>query len=413
MKAIIVDPSRETLAATRRLLAVVDPAVEVTEYDADQLGAPPVAFNWAFYDLLLIAQNPGDGRNAIDWLASVSAAQGFPPAYVLTSSNDEDFAARARAQGAQGVIGPRELTIPRLRKLIRAAASAQQRAAAPARLAYDASILQGIAALAPLPSSENSGYRFQRLIGQGAFSRVYLAEPLGSDELTVLKIVDLDQHEHPEVLVAFIREAALLAATRSPHVVRYQAHGCTRSYAWLAMEFLTGGDLKQRIGSGLSPRQTLELMRQLARGLAAIHAQGVVHCDLKPGNLLFRHPDELVMVDFGLSRQLRDTHEEQGWSGAQGTASYCSPEQLRGESLDARTDLYSAGVILFEMLTGQKPYSGITPQQTTDMHLHAPVPRLPRRLRNWQPLVDGLLAKAPAARYASAGALLEALHPLG
>ncbi|NBQ89322.1 MAG: serine/threonine protein kinase, partial [Betaproteobacteria bacterium] len=251
-----------------------------------------------------------------------------------------------------------------------------------------------------------------RLIGQGAFSRVYLAEPLGSDELTVLKIVDLDQHEHPEVLVAFIREAALLAATQSPHVVRYQAHGCTRSYAWLAMEFLAGGDLKQHIGAGLASAQTLALIRQLASGLSAIHAQGVVHCDLKPGNLLFRRPDELVMVDFGLSRQLRYGHEEQGWSGAHGTASYCSPEQLRGEPLDARTDLYSAGVILFEMLTGQKPYLGITPQLTIDMHLHAPLPRLPRRLRSWQPILDSLLAKSPAARCASAEALLDALQAL-
>lgn len=413
MKAIVIDSSRETLAATRRLLAAVDPSVEVTEYDSEQFGAPPSAFNWAIYDLLLIARDPGDGRSALDWLQGMASAPGFPATYVLTRSRDETFAAHARRCGAQGVIGPGDLTASRLRKTLRSLATRSSGDETPAEIAHDASILQRIAAFTPLPALENTGYRFQRLIGQGAFSRVYLAEPAGSTELTVLKILDLDQHDHPEVLVAFIREAALLATTRSPHVVRYLAHGCTRSHAWLAMEFLAGGDLKQRIAAGLDLAQTLDLMRQLAAGLAAIHAQGVVHCDLKPGNLMFRGPDELVLVDFGLSRQVRYAHEERDWVRAQGTANYCSPEQLRGETLDAKTDLYSAGVVFFEMLTGHKPYAGQTSQQTTEMHLHAPVPGLPRRLRRFQPVIDSLLSKSPAARYGSAEALMEALRAVG
>ena len=412
MKAIIIDPSPGALAATRRLLASADPAVEVTEYDPEQLGPPPPGFNWGLYDLLLIAEEPGDGRTALDWLQRTAPDAAFPAAYVLTRDDGKHYAARAPTDGVRGALAPHELSVPRLRKVLRALAGRQQNADARVSLSQDAAILQGIASLGPLPASEGSGYRFQRLIGQGAFSRVYLAEQAASQELTVLKLVDLDQDAHPEVLVAFIREAALLAATASPHVVRYFSHGCTRHYAWLAMEFLGGGDLKQRIGAGLDTGQAIDLMHQLLRALHAVHTQRIVHCDLKPGNLLFRRPNELVLVDFGLSRQLLTTHDEPVWLQAQGTASYCSPEQLRGEPLDCRTDLYSAGVVFFELLTGRKPYASLTPQKTLDLHLHAPLPRLPRHLRAFQPVLDRLLAKSPEDRYDSASAVLNALATL-
>ena len=412
MKAIIIDASRAALAASRRLLASADPLVEVTEYDAEQLGPPPPGFNWGLYDLLLIAQRPGDGRSALDWLERLFQEATFPVAYVLTADKEKRYAARARVRGARGLLAPQELTVPRLRRIIRALDGQQRDDAARASLTLDAAILQGIAALGPLPGRDGAGYRFQRLIGQGAFSRVYLAEQAGTRELTVLKLVDLDQDAHPEVLVAFIREASLLAATTSPHVARYFAHGCTRQYAWLAMEFLGGGDLKQRIEAGLDTAQAVRFMRQLLQALQAVHRQGIVHCDLKPGNLLFRRADELVLVDFGLSRQLQATHDEPVWLHAHGTAGYCSPEQLRGETLNCRTDLYSAGVVFFEMLTGRKPYIALTPKKALALHLHAPLPQLPQRLAAFQPVLERLLAKLPAERFDSATATLDALSAI-
>ncbi len=408
MKAIIIDDSREGLARTRRALAGVASNVEVTEYDPEQRGAPPPSFNWALYDVLLIAQNLGGIASGLDWIRRYADARGFPPAILLAEEADVYLGSRAIREGASDILLKRDLDTERLTESL-----ARLRGVRPlpkwTPLKDDARIMRSVASLGATPQGDRIGYRFQRLIGQGAHSRLYLAEPAGGGQPLVLKIVDLANVVEPHLLQRFIREAELISAIDSPQVVRFIAHGFTEHYGYIAMEFLPEGDLKQRIVAGLTPEEAIGYFRQIAQGLSAIHARGIVHRDLKPGNILFASEHRLALADFGISRRLEEHSELTRVDNALGTPNYVSPEQASGAEVDHRTDFYSAGIILFEMLTRRKPFRADNSHAMIHQHLHAPIPLLPAGVAQYQPLIDRLLAKQPADRYDNAEALLAAM----
>jgi serine/threonine protein kinase len=162
----------------------------------------------------------------------------------------------------------------------------------------------------------------------------------------------------------------------------------------------------------MSCRAALAYLRQLAAALAALHGIGVLHRDVKPGNVLLRDDDSLAFIDFGLARQLRLDSDITGDGAIFGTPHYMSPEQGHGRPLDERSDLYSLGVMLYEMLTGEKPYVAETPLAVIHRHANSPLPDLPAQVAHVQPLLDALMAKQPTGRPASALALLARVDEL-
>ena len=260
------------------------------------------------------------------------------------------------------------------------------------------------------PDGERIGYRFVRLIGQGASSRVYLAERLSDKSTLVLKIMDVASIKEPQALQRFVQEAELVSEVNSPYVVRFLEHGFTKEYGYIAMEFFTRGDLKQRIEHGVSLGDALNYIRHIAYGLSAIHQQGIIHRDLKPGNIMFRSDDSLALADFGISRRLNETSELTRLGSVLGTPNYISPEQALGKTVDHRSDLYSAGVVFFEMLTGRKPFKAETAPALVYQHVHADIPQLPSKLQRYQPLIEMLLAKNAAERFSSADEFVEYLE---
>jgi serine/threonine protein kinase len=190
-------------------------------------------------------------------------------------------------------------------------------------------------------------------------------------------------------------------------VVRIYDQGFGEELAYLAMEYLAGGTLREQMQQGVTPRQALSLLSQAAGGLAEIHRFGIIHRDIKPANLMLRKEGVLVLTDFGVAKRL-DARDSQTIHGEiVGTPNYISPEQAQGGEVTPGSDLYSLGVIFFEMLAGQRPYTGQTLQEILAQHISAPIPRLPEELAEHQCLVDGMLAKRPEDRFATADALLD------
>ncbi len=150
-------------------------------------------------------------------------------------------------------------------------------------------------------------------------------------------------------------------------------------------------------------------LRQICEGLMAAHLHDVVHRDLKPGNVLFRGDDTLAITDFGIAKTLDEERSLTSDDVILGTPYYLSPEQVRDGQIDQRSDLYSLGVLLYEMLSGQKPFQGDNVAMLIDAHLHAPIPKLPQELMAFQPLIEGLLAKDPDERFQSAEEVLAAI----
>jgi eukaryotic-like serine/threonine-protein kinase len=255
------------------------------------------------------------------------------------------------------------------------------------------------------------GYRRVRQMASGTRAEIFLAERLETRSLVALKVVR-DQHEHGEASDSFLRflqEYEIAQRIRHPGIVRLFDLGVSDEHAWLVMEYFARGDLRRRMKSQLAPRWAVGVAASIARALGALHAEGVVHRDLKPGNVMLREDGSIALIDFGMSKDTARSHDLTERGLIFGTPHYMSPEQGHGEPTDARSDLYSLGVILYEMLTGGKPYRADSPMALIYKHRKEPVPQLAEGLDGLQPLLERLLAKRPEERFPSALAAAEAL----
>jgi len=205
----------------------------------------------------------------------------------------------------------------------------------------------------------------------------------------------------------FIQEYELIAKINHPNIVRIFDLGVADDHAFIAMEFCSKGSLKPRISRGMTPTRAYELMRQIASALAELHDSGILHRDLKPTNVMFRDDDSLVLIDFGLAKQAKLMAEITGTGEIFGTPYYMSPEQGHAGKVDERGDIYSLGIIFFEMLTSRKPFEGDTAMSVIIQHRQAPIPRLPDELSVYQPAIDRMLAKKPEDRFASAREIID------
>ena len=253
------------------------------------------------------------------------------------------------------------------------------------------------------------GHRCIRQVGSGGMCKIYLAESERDGTLVVLKVF----HQIPGVserwvgFDRFLQEYEIVAGLQHRNIVRIYDLGIADDHAYIAMEHFPAGDLRQRMKTPLSPAAALHFLEQMADALGAIHAMGVLHRDLKPANVMLRADGSLCLIDFGLATADERGAELTGAREIFGTPYYMSPEQGHAELIDARSDLYSLGVVYYEMLTGHKPYTGATAMEVIYKHQRSEFPRLAPQFTKYEGLLRGLLAKSPAARIQTAHELLQ------
>jgi len=412
MNVLIIDVSKRSAQIMRRFVAKGIPDVGVTEYDPDQQGALPHTFDWSAYDVVLFGEDYGTAGTGLQWLEDFGSRPNFPAALLIIAKADPQITGKALKAGAHDVIIKREISSESLCENVRSAAASERATSrGGADDQYGAGDAQ-IVARARQGAEDGQGYKFKRLIGQGAMSRVYLGERLKDQQTVVVKIMDGSLSGEDESVKRFVQEAALAQAIDSPHVVKIFEQGFTEQYGFMAMEFFSRGDLKHRIENGITPQQAFSYMREIAMGLAAIHKVGIIHRDLKPANIMFRADDQLAIADFGISKRADETTQLTQVGAIMGTPYYMSPEQIRAQPLDQRADLYSAGVILYEMLTGIKPFEAESLPAIVMKHLQSDPEPLPKKLRRFEPIFRRLIEKEPDARYSSADELLVDLNAL-
>jgi tRNA A-37 threonylcarbamoyl transferase component Bud32/DNA-binding NarL/FixJ family response regulator len=404
MRILVIDDSPEFRDQVARWLAGAMPDAELTRWDPVAQGKPAIGFDWRRYDAMLLDDEPGPGVDGLVWLREFRLEGRVPPTLVLSETGGEDMAVKAVKAGAADYLRKGDISPVKLAMALKEAvleASALSRPVDRLRMTQSIQVsLVGQAAgeigiAAP-------GYRILRRIGEGGMSRVYLAEREDDGQQLVLKMLDPRLARDPASRARFVREYKIIQRVQNEHVVMIYDHGFTSDTPWLAMEYFPGGDLQARIRSGLSSMGALKILVQMAEALDAVHASGVVHRDLKPQNIMFRENHRLAILDFGLARELDATSTLTQKGMVMATPLYMSPEQCLGHPHDERGDLYSTGVILYEMLTGQHMYEGDNAPQLAYQHVHGPIPKLPKRLSGYQSLLERLVAKRPDDRFQSA-----------
>jgi serine/threonine protein kinase/DNA-binding LacI/PurR family transcriptional regulator len=247
-------------------------------------------------------------------------------------------------------------------------------------------------------------------IGRGGMATVYRAHQPSMHRDVALKVLPLDEAPDTSFSARFEQEAEMIARLEHIHILPVYSYGIQNNVAYLAMRLLRGGSLADLMdGQPLSMERTVDLFSQVSQGLAYAHSKGIIHRDLKPANILLDEVGHAYLTDFGLAKMIDGERDMTKPDNIVGTPSYMSPEQLRGEHLDHRTDIYSAGVILYQMLTGKKPFDGDSSDVISIIYKH--LEKMPPRPRELNPnlpveveqIVMKALAKSPDDRFDTIG----------
>ncbi|MGE5153526.1 MAG: protein kinase domain-containing protein [Bdellovibrio bacteriovorus] len=256
------------------------------------------------------------------------------------------------------------------------------------------------------------GYTTQSVLGAGGMATVYLAVQESLSRNVALKVMNPLLMIDADYGRRFLNEGRLIARLSHPNIVTVYDIGASERFHYLSMTYLPGGTLRDKIRTGLPLEYALSIIKCLAQALGYAHRQGIVHRDIKPSNVLFAESGAPVLTDFGIAKTVGSETKLTSTGMTVGSVGYMSPEQALGEEVDSRSDLYSLGVLLWQMLTGSMPYSASDPFALALKHAKDPIPRLPSPLGRFQPAIERLMAKRPQDRLGSAEALVELMDAI-
>jgi eukaryotic-like serine/threonine-protein kinase len=359
---------------------------------------PPSNLALAGVDLVLLG-HPAGANDGFAYLECLRARPGCPPVLLFAAESDEFLAVDALKAGAANFFPKDRVKHQRLIAAVTAELKVDRLDSAGVLLANHRVL---------------NGARKRRIVAKlyaSDLSSIYLAETEDGAERLALKVLrHVPDAGGGRLFDRFLQEYEVIARVAHPNVVQIFDLGIADDHAYLAMEYLAAGSLAERLARAVDPGTALMYARQIGGALEAIHAAGVLHRDLKPGNIMFRDDGSLALIDFGLAKQMRLHAAITGTGQIFGTPHYMSPEQGHAEPTDERSDLYSLGCILYEMLTGDRPFTASSPMGVIYRHANAPRPRLNRALTGFQPVLDRLLAVERFERFGSAAEMLAALE---
>jgi serine/threonine protein kinase len=398
-RILILEADRKSAAQLQRFVVKGWPGSSVQSIASELENVALDNERFRSFDVVMagcdFSKNGSSDSPALSTLRALTADPAMPPVILLSDSGSEFIAVQAIKSGAfdylpKSLFGREQITAAIQRALVarQSFLSGRSHAGAPRLFGYD----------------------LRRCLATNENASVHTAFSAEQRKEVVIKILNRGRGSlsRDTQFARFTDEFKILHDIDDPAVAEIYDFRVTQKYCYMAMEFFELGHLGGQLSEALAPPQALRVAMEIAQALSIIHMAGVVHRDLKPSNIMLRTDASVALIDFGISSSASlnaaDAIE------IAGTPYYMSPEQAKGEATDERTDLYALGIMLYQMLTGDKPYSGSDADEILRQHCDAPVPRLPEPLAKYQSLLALFMAKDPGDRIASAREAVEMLE---
>jgi eukaryotic-like serine/threonine-protein kinase len=401
----------------RRLAIEKWPQARLEVHDLAAYGKPPADFRWDRYSHMLI-DDEYLRREGLLWLSELRTKPNFPkivrvPAEVSRHKPPAEIEVKApplppKREPRPSASSP-AADIKPIRQDRRAETRPEPPVESPSMIARaDAKRLADADSV--LRAAGIQGFTPIKPLGSGATANVCLCERGPDKQQVVLKILKSEGSGDSDLLSRFVQEYFAASSIDSPYVAKVFEHGFTDSHAYIVMEYFPAGDLRARIARARPDvEEAFIIVGSILAALMSVHEAGIIHRDLKPANVMFRDDGTVALVDFGSARRDADPVAKTLAGVVIGTPYYLSPEQALGGTADERSDLYSVGVMLYELLCGQRMYAAGSLVALFEMHKTAPIPKLPDNLSRHQRFFEKLVAKKPDERYRSAAEALQAL----
>jgi serine/threonine protein kinase len=406
-RVLIVGAERELRTWLRHHIEILWPDATVLEMELSDLELRAPGLTTRHLDLIALSAQCGealeDPSAGLEPLRLLLHREDMPPVVVIAAGGNELSAVRAMRLGAADYLPRPLLNAQRLATALRLALRTRRRTL-PSRARPPKALPRRIdPSHLDLPQ-----YAILHKLGESSRAVVYFAHSITLGRNVALKI-SKPTVEDAEESREFAREYAAICAVQHRSVVEIYDYGFHAGREFIAMEYFPCGDLKTRLQQPMSIAEGLGYALRICGALRVIHAAGLIHRDLKPPNVMLREDGSVVLIDFGLAKGLDSSGQSTAIGVLRGSPYYMSPEQAQGVPLDARSDLYSVGVMLFEMLSGAKPYVGNSAVEVMQQHVHGPRPPLPPELAVFEPLLDKFMTRDRGRRFPDAATAYAAL----
>lgn len=392
-RVMVIEPVEKVREQLVRLLKQDIPELILYSYDPITRGQPSANFNWLTYDLVILSSDLGeDNGTGVEWLKLIKDSNKTAGVVVLYKKRDQDKVKEYKQAGADECLAKDKLS----RKMLTSAVSYVVKFNHLTKSREESSHRKNV-------GPELPGYKVGKVLNSSDVSSLYLVNSEVDNRPYVVKTLFSEWLDDDSMVERFVNEYELTHEIDHPNVVKLHQLGFTEEFIYIIMDYLPGGSLFERIQEwNITHKQVFQFMAQICNGLLCLHENGILHRDLKPSNVMFRNAEQLMLIDFGISKKIQSLEEDLTMSNVvMGTLPYMSPEAVTAGDLDERSDIYSLGVIFYEMLVGSKPFRPLAPIDVVRYHRQYDGFRVEGKLQQFQPLLNRMVAAQPTDRFAS------------